>query len=93
MKKKIEMSDREFHDLIYNKSSQESIDRYERAFEARLAYEKNCIAKYDYPNWMCKPSRPSKKGETMLDYAIRFNTTVEEMKKCEREVDRFLENN
>ena len=38
-----------FFDDIYAKPSRESIDKYERAFNAQLAYEKNCIAKYDYP--------------------------------------------
>lgn len=39
-----------FFDEIYGKLSQKSIDKYERAFNARLAYEKNYIEKYDYPD-------------------------------------------
>ena len=81
-----------FFDEIYSKPSQESIDKYERAFQARLAYEKNCIAKYDYPDWMMKPSLPPKQGERMSDYAMRFGTTIEEMKECLPAVERVLQN-
>jgi len=69
--------------------TQESIDKYNAAFDARLAYERNCIAKYDYPD-----NRPSKSpifGERMIDYAYKFGTTVEEMKKVEGQVELFLE--
>ena len=81
-----------FFDEIYSKPSQESIDKYECAFQARLAYEKNCIAKYDYPDWMIKPSKPPKQGERMSDYAMRFGTTIEEMKECLPAVERALQN-
>jgi hypothetical protein len=81
-----------FFDEIYSKPSQESIDKYERAFQARLAYEKNCIVKYDYPDWMMKPSLPPKQGEGMSDYAMRFGTTIEEMKECLPAVERALQN-
>ena len=79
-----------FLDEIMGKPSQESIEKYERAFNARLAYEKNCIAKYDYPD--NRPSRPPKKGDTMLDYAFRFGTTIEEMKECLPAVEHALQN-
>lgn len=86
------MNRREFEDKYFAKPSKESIEKYERAFNARLAYEKNCIAKYDYPDFMHLPSRPPKKGETMRDFAMKYNTTIEEMKDCELQVDRALEN-
>ena len=81
----------EFENQYLAKPSKESIDKYERAFEARLAYEKNCIAKYDYPEWN-KPSRPPKKGETMRCFAIRYQTTIKEMKDCEMAVEHALDN-
>ena len=81
-----------FFNEIYGKPSQESIDKYERAFNARLAYEKNCIAKYDYPDWMCKLSKPPIKGERMEDFACKFGTTIQEMKDCEMQVERALQN-
>jgi len=81
-----------FFDEIMSKPSQESIDKYERAFNARLAYEKNCIAKYDYPDWMKKPSKPPIKGERMEDFACRFGTTIQEMKDVEMQVERALQN-
>lgn len=70
----------------------EHSDKYERAFNARLAYEKNCIAKYDYPDWMHKPSKPPIKGERMEDFARKFGTTIREMEDCEIQVDRALQN-
>ena len=81
-----------FLDEIMGKPSQESIDKYERAFNARLAYEKNCISKYDYPDWMGKPSKPPIKGERMEDFACRFGTTIQEMKDVEIQVERALQN-
>lgn len=81
-----------FFDEIYGKPSQKSIDKYERAFNARLAYEKNCIAKYDYPDWMGKPSKPPINGERMGDFAYRFETTIQEMKDVETQVERALQN-
>ena len=74
--------------------TKESIEKYERAFNARLAYEKNCIAKYDYPDWMMKPSRPILKGERMEDFAYKFGADIKEMRKhvCECAVDRALAN-
>lgn len=76
--------------LEYDKPSQESIDKYERAFNARLAYEKNCIAKYDYQDNI--PSKPPIKGERMEDFACRFGTTIQEMKECLPAVERALNN-
>jgi hypothetical protein len=81
-----------FFDEVNSKPSQESIDKYERAFQARLAYEKNCIAKYDFPDGMMMPSLPPKEGERMYDYAMRFGTTIEEMKECLPAVERALQN-
>lgn len=73
-----------------NRSKSE--EKYESAFNARLAYEKNCIAKYDYPDWMRKPSKPPIKGERMIDFAMKYNTTIEEMKACLPQVERALAN-
>lgn len=79
-----------FFSEYFGEITQESQDKYERAFNARLAYEKNCIAKYDYPD--NRPSKPPKAGDTMLDYAFRFGTTIQEMKEVEQQVERFLLN-
>jgi len=87
------MNKREFEEkYLAIAPTKESIEKYERAFNARLAYEKNCIDKYDYPDWMCKPSKPPIKGERMIDFAIKYNTTIEEMKACELQVERALAN-
>lgn len=59
-----------------------------RAFLARLAYEKNCIAKYDYID--NRPSRPMPKHETMSAYAVIYGTTIKEMMDCEMQVENFL---
>jgi hypothetical protein len=72
------------------KPSQESIDKYERAYQARLAYEKNCIAKYDYPDH--RPSKPPIIGERMEDFACKFGTTIQEMKDVEIQVELALQN-
>ena len=60
-------------------------DKQQRAFKALLEYELNCIAKYDYLD--DRPSKPPKKGETMFDYANKYGTTIEEMKKYWQEVE------
>lgn len=57
------------------------------AFNARLAYEKNCIAKYDQPQ---RPSKTPIEGERMIDYAYMFGCSVEEMKQVLPEVERHL---
>ncbi|OWP76854.1 hypothetical protein [Flavobacterium oreochromis] len=59
----------------------------ERAFEAALAYEKNCRAKYDRFN---QQSLPIPKGEQMSDYARAFGVTVKEMKDYEFQVEKIL---
>lgn len=84
----------EFEAKYLAKPSKESIEKYERAFKARLAYEKNCIAKYDYPDWMKKPSKPIPKGERMEDFAFKYGADLKEMRKCELEcaVERALAN-
>lgn len=64
---------------------QKTVDQ--RAFDAALAYEKNCRAKYDRYN---QPSLPIPKGEQMIDFAMRYGTTVQEMKKCEFQVEKIL---
>ena len=72
------------------KPSAEDLDKHKRAFDALLAYEKNCILKYDYPD--NRPSKPPKKGERMEDYARTFGVEIKDMKACWREVERALEN-
>ena len=64
-------------------------DYIDTAFKARLAYEKNCILKYDYPD--NRPSRPPQPGDTMEDYARKFGTSIEEMKYVLPMVERELE--
>ena len=51
---------------------------YINAYNALLAYELNCIEKYDQP---IGHSKPPKIGDRMVDFAIRFETSVEEMKQ------------
>jgi len=80
----------EFEAKYLAKPSKEWIEKQERAFNAALAYEKNCIAKYDYID--NRPSRPPKKGETMGDFACRYGTTIQEMKDQWRQVERALAN-
>lgn len=58
-----------------------------RAFNAMMAYEKNCISKYDHPLY---PSKVPIKGERMEDFALKYGTTVKEMKACAIEVEREL---
>lgn len=59
-----------------------------RAFDALLAYERNCIAKYDRPN---RPSVMPPTGERMEDFARQYGTTIEDMKKARNDVEAFLE--
>jgi hypothetical protein len=70
--------------------TKESIEKQERAFNAMMAYEKNCIAKYDYPD--NTPSKPIPRGERMEDFACKYGTTIKEMKACGLQVDRALAN-
>jgi hypothetical protein len=60
---------------------------YQKAFDAALAYEKNCRAKYDRWN---QTSLPIPKGEQMIDFAMKYGTTVKEMKNCEFQVEQIL---
>lgn len=59
------------------------------AFDALVAYERNCIAKYDHP---VHPSRKPVEGERMEDFARQYGTTIDDMKKARNEVEAFLEN-
>lgn len=63
-------------------------EAHDRAFNARLAYENNCMLKYDRPH---RPSLPIPKGERMEDYAEQFVTSVKEMMDCELAVERYIE--
>lgn len=74
-------------DQIANKVLRE---KSERAFQSLLAYEKNCIAKYDSPD--NRPGKPPIKGERMSDYAERYGTTIEEMKSHWKSVEYALAN-
>ena len=80
----------DFLNEYYIQPTQEEIDKTERAFQALLAYEKNCIAKYDSPD--NRPSKPPIKGERMSDYAERYGTTIEEMKSHWKSVEYALAN-
>ena len=69
--------------------TQEDKEVYERAFAARLAYERRCAWKYDRTN---RSSLPVKKGDRMEDFAVKYGTTVKEMKDCEMAVERAMAN-
>lgn len=55
-----------------------------RAFNALMAYEKNCFIFYDRPG---KPSLTPRRGERIQDYALEYETTAEEMKKQRNAVE------
>jgi len=84
------MDNKEFRDKYFVEPSKEWVEAQERAFNAALAYEKNCIAKYDYVDM--RSSRPPKRGETMQDFAFKYGTTVNEMKNQRRQVESALAN-
>lgn len=68
----------------------EMIEKQERAFNALLAYERNCQkheAKYIDPRMAKIP-----KGEHMSDFAMKYGTTVKEMKEHWRQVEHVLNN-
>lgn len=72
------------------KPSAEMIEKQERAYNALLAYEKNCLkheAKYINPQMAKIP-----KGERMNDFAMRYGTTIKEMKHQWRQVESALAN-
>ena len=72
------------------KPSAEMIEKQERAYNALLAYEKNCLkheAKYIDPRMAKIP-----KGEQMGDFAMRYGTTIKEMKDQWRQVESALAN-
>lgn len=73
-----------FYDTYYSEPSEEFLEKQKSAFDAAIAYEENCITKYDHP---FLPSRTPKKGETMSDFAFKFGTTIEEMKNQWKQVD------
>lgn len=70
------------------KPSKETVEKNKRAYDAMMAYEKNCMSKYDRTG---KPSLMPQKGDTMLDFAGRYGTTISEMKKALPEVEYNLE--
>ena len=59
----------------------------DRAFVAMMAYEKNCILKYDRDN---SPSRPIPKKDQQEAFAIKHRTTVKEMRECLPDVERLM---
>ena len=58
---------------------------FERAVEARYAYEKNCQLKYDFSY---RPSRYIPKGERLEDYAMMYGVSIKAVKDALREVER-----
>lgn len=58
----------------------------QRSYYALLEYELNAT-NYDRIN---APSLHIPVGERMIDYAIEYNTTIDDMKKHELEVDRYI---
>jgi hypothetical protein len=73
-----------------NNSKLFSIDMndYENAFKAAIAYERNCRLKYDKSEFK---SLPIPKGEQMIDFAMRFGTTVKMMKIYELEAEQHVD--
>ena len=90
-KKGIDLSS--YLESLYTQPTQEDLEKQKRSFDAMLAYERNCRRLYDYPSWMCKPSRPQRQGDTMADFSARYGTTVAEMKAQEQAVEKSLELN
>lgn len=77
-------------DAYFIKPSATATAAQERAFNALLAYELNCCrheARYLDPRMAKIP-----KGERMDDFAMRYGTTVWEMKKEWRHVEEELGN-
>ena len=70
----------------------DSIGNYDhkadRAFWALFFYEINCISKYDIPG---RPSRIPAPGEKMSDFASRYGTTVDDMKRMWLQVERYMD--
>lgn len=78
-------TEEEYHKEHYNSFTRaEYLDKQERAFNALFFYEINCIEKYDVPG---KPSKLPPKGERMEDFAMKYGTTVEKMKKMWPQVE------
>jgi len=69
----------------------EECEGFSRAYDARLAYEENCLRKYDRVG---KPSLPIPIGERLEDYALKYRTTPEAMRQIlptvEAELDRRM---
>lgn len=77
-----------FMELYFQKPNIKILEIQERAFQAALAYEKNCRkheSKYRHPQMAKIP-----KGESMYEFAMRYGTTVEEMKNQWRQVEYVL---
>lgn len=77
--------DKATFEKFYN---QEITQDYQIEFIARLAYEINCIKKYDYSDG--RPSAVPIKGDRMCDYAQLFGCSEDKMKKIGREVDAYV---
>lgn len=60
---------------------------FERAVRARYEYEMNCFAKYDYHNPF-RPNRPIPVGERLIDYAVKYNVSMNLIKLALIEVER-----
>jgi hypothetical protein len=80
----------EWEAAYLKKPSAEMIKKQERAYNALLDYEKNFLkheAKYINPQMAKIP-----KGERMGDFAMRYGTTIKEMKNQWRQVESALAN-
>lgn len=69
----------------------DDFEKQKRAFDALLAYERNCL-KYEakHPQHLQYRVRIPR-GERMSDFAMRFGTTVKEMKKHWLAVERTID--
>jgi len=53
-------------------------NKYQRVFDARMAYETNCMNLYDDPLGL-RPSKTPIRGDRMEDFACRYEVDVREM--------------
>ena len=81
------MTEKDF--LKQYEGSLECKDR-ENAFNARMAYEKNCILKYDDPLGT-RPSKTPPRGERMKDYAVRYGVSEQSMRDILPDVEKAIE--
>jgi hypothetical protein len=75
-----------YQGYIYKQSESEK-----RALDALVDYELTMQALYDYPEYMGRPSRVHANGHKMKDFALRYGTCIEDMRKQQKNVDREIE--